>query len=77
MNGNLWGKLKIYDDAFIATIENPNDDTFTWTIDRYTGKGVSHTDYKNENFLRLIEEGVEGPWNHDGIFQCEKTKKKF
>lgn len=77
LNAFRWETLKITDEAFIATSTNPRGDFTTFTIDRYSGKAVSHTDYaEGSTTSELIKKGV-GTWGVDIISQCEKAEKKF
>ena len=77
LNAFRWETLKITDEAFIATSTNPRGDFTTFTIDRYSGKSVSHTDYaEGSTTSELIKKGV-GTWGVDIISQCEKAEKKF
>ena len=77
LNGFRWETLKITNESFIATSTNPRGDFSTFTIDRYNGKAVSHTDYaEGSTISELIKKG-EGTWGVDIISQCEKAEKKF
>ena len=77
LNSFRWKTLEITDDSFIATSINPQGDLSTFTIDRYSGKSVSHTDYaEGSTTSELIKKGV-GTWGVDIISQCEKAEKKF
>ena len=78
LNSFRWKTLEITDDSFIATSINPQGDLSTFTIDRYSGRAISHTDYaEGTSFSNLIKDGIKGPWDHDSISQCEKAEKKF
>ena len=77
LNGFRWKTLKITDESFIATSTNPRGDFSTFTIDRYNGKAVSHTDYAEGSTISELVKKGEGTWGVDIISQCEKAEKKF